>query len=86
MPNKKSAVKALRQSKKNNDYNRSVKRTIKEALKDVRAAIEKKEATATEKLRNVQKVLDTAVSKKVIKKNKASRLNSRLATMAKSKK
>ena len=78
MPNKKSAVKALRQSVKRAVRNYKVKRAVKEAIKDSKKLIETKEKQAVDKVKEAVKLLDKAASKKIIKKNAAARKKSRL--------
>jgi len=78
MPNKKSAVKELRKSAKRAIRNYKIKKTIREAIKDSKKLLEAKEKSAIDKVKEAIKVLDKAASKKVIKKNTASRKKSRL--------
>ena len=76
MPNKNSAKKALRQTKKRTVWNAERKTAIKKAIKETLRA-EKKEDKA--KLAKVaQKALDKAAKRGVIKKKAASRKLSRL--------
>ena len=78
MPNKKSAIKALRQSTKKAIRNYKVKKAIKDAVKESKKFIEAKEKSAAEKVKAAIKILDKAAIKKVIKKNSAARKKSRL--------
>lgn len=79
MPIKESGKKALRQSKKRNKINVSVKSKIHENIKNFNALIkEKKEEDAKKLLQACYKLLDKAAKKNIIKKNTASRRKSRL--------
>ena len=62
--------------------NRRVKTTVRSSLKSFMADKEK----SPDKLKAITKVLDKAASKRVIHKNKAARLKSRLARLTKPKK
>lgn len=77
MPNKNSAKKALRQTKKRTIANNTIKKAYKNAVKTVeKGLINKKDIT--EELRLVQKKLGKAVKRGLLKKNTASRKLSRL--------
>ena len=79
MPVKKSAIKALRQSKKRAIHNKKVKDNIAYLLKNARKLIEAKEKSkAKEFIDKVLKALDKAVQKGIMKKNTCSRTKSRL--------
>jgi len=80
MPIKKSAEKALRQSKKRAERNLKHKATINWLRRQFLKAIHgknKKEATSL--YLKIQKAVDKAVQKGVLKKNTASRKKSRFA-------
>lgn len=80
MPITKSAKKALRQSKRRQKRNLAKKEVYKKAIKTYKNLIaEKKLEEAKKQLALVYKTLDKAAKTSAIKKNKASRLNSRLA-------
>jgi len=79
MPNTTSAKKALRQSKSRNTRNKTVKAAYKKVLKEIRKVAPKDPATATAKINTLYKALDKAAKVGVIKKNKASRLKSRVS-------
>ena len=80
MPHTKSAEKSLRQIEKRNTRNRSVKKVVKQSLRDADAAIVKGDAALIGTTMNVaNKRLDKAAAHKNIHKNKANRLKSRLA-------
>lgn len=79
----KDVFKRHRQSLKRRERNRSVRSRIKTLIKKVRQAIEMKDQTqVSAQLREVNKALDHAVSKGVLKRNTASRWMSRLAQSA----
>lgn len=80
MPITKSAKKALRQNVTRRERNVARKETYKKEVKDFRKLLlVKKTEEAATKLKTVFKALDKAAKTNVIKKNKASRLKSRLA-------
>jgi small subunit ribosomal protein S20 len=80
MPIKHAAIKHQRQTKKRTAKNRLDKASVKNVVKSVRKAIGLKDKTkAAEALRKAVKALDQSAQKKVITKNKAARLKSRLA-------
>jgi len=79
-PKGRSALKALRASKRKRAYNLRTKRKYKEVIKRIRKAIiSKNKDLALEALPEAYRQLDYAAKKKVIHKNKASRIKSRLA-------
>ncbi|MEK9130450.1 MAG: 30S ribosomal protein S20 [Patescibacteria group bacterium] len=79
MPIKKSAIKALRQSKKRQIRNKEVKKNLKETMKKTQKAITaSKKEDAQKLIRESQKALDKAAQKKIIKKNTAARKKSRM--------
>jgi len=76
---KHAAAKAIRKSAKNHAFNLKVKGEFKDLLKEARKLIvAKKEKEAAKAVQAACKSLDKAARKKVIKKNTASRLKSRL--------
>ncbi len=80
MPITSSAKKALRQNVVRRVRNTKRKDTYKKEVKDFRLLVSSKKLDdAKAKLASVFKALDKAAKTKVIKKNKASRLKSRLA-------
>jgi len=80
MANLKSSLKDIRRIKKRNVVNSRLKKRIKRASKAFLGCIKEKDKEGAEKLHaNVQKVLDKAAKKGVIKKGTASRKKSRLA-------
>ncbi len=81
MPITKSAKKALRQSFRKQAQNMRRKNAFRNAIKEFRKAVlEKQFDKAKELLPKVYKSLDKAAKTNTIKKNKASRLKSRLTT------
>jgi small subunit ribosomal protein S20 len=76
---KHAAAKAIRKSAKNRAFNLKAKAEFKNLLKDARKAIAaKKEKEAKTAIQAACKSLDKAARKRVIKKNTAARLKSRL--------
>jgi small subunit ribosomal protein S20 len=79
LANHKSALKRDRQGKKNNLRNKAVKTNLKKGIKNLRAAIAKKDKKqSSAALKDVTVKLDKAVTKNVLHKNNASRKISRL--------
>ena len=82
MPNIKSAIKRVNVNNKKNAENRAVKSQIKTITKKFEAAVAQKDVeNATALLSKAVSTLDSAVSKKVIHKNTASRRKARLAKL-----
>jgi len=80
MPNTKSAKKALRQNVRHRARNLAKQKQVKTIIKTFRRTAEGEDlATAAEQLKAVYKTLDKAAKTKVITKNKAGRLKSKLA-------
>jgi small subunit ribosomal protein S20 len=77
MANHKSALKRIRQNEVERVSNRYKARTMRNALKKFRALKEK--GTASESLPKMVEMIDKLACKKVIHKNKASNLKSKLA-------
>jgi small subunit ribosomal protein S20 len=76
---KHAAAKAIRKSAKNRAFNLKVKKEFKELVKEARKLIvAKKAAEAKKAVLAASKSLDKASRKKVITKNTAARLKSRL--------
>jgi len=79
MANKKSAEKALKQSKKRALLNFKVKRDIKSLTKSaVKAVITKSDEDATKYSVAAIKTIDKAIQKKILKKNTGARKKSAL--------
>jgi len=77
MANHKSALKRIRQTKSRNLRNRYYAKTMRNAVRKLRAMTDATEAA--EKYQKVTSMLDKLSSKNVISKNKASNLKSKLA-------
>ena len=77
MANHKSAVKRIRQSKKRQLHNKYYAKTMRNAVRKLRAMTNKEEASAL--YPKVQKMLDKLAKTNIIHKNKASNLKSGLA-------
>ena len=74
MANHKSALKRIRQAEKKRLHNRYYAKTMRNALRKLRASKEK--AEATEMLPKVRKMLDKLAKTNIIHKNKAANLKS----------
>lgn len=84
MPNTKSAKKRLRQNLDRRTRNRATKATLKTLVKKVRASIEEGNAPqAEEHYRTAVKRLDKAAAHRVIHRNAAARVKSRLTAAIK---
>ncbi len=79
MPKKASAKKAHRQSVKRNELNSAKAKVLKHVIKECRKSADSGSAEKTECLSKAYKALDKAAKTNLIKKNKASRLKSRLS-------
>ena len=78
MPNTKTAKKALRQNAKRRATNAKNKKSLREAIKGFKKLAEADKEKAKKELSAIYKKLDKSAKTKLIKKNKASRLKSRL--------
>ena len=77
MANHKSSEKRIRQTKTRNEHNRYYAKTMRNAVRKLRAMTDKEEA---EKLYpSVQKMLDKLAKTNIIHKNKAANLKSSLS-------
>ncbi|MFH1519239.1 MAG: 30S ribosomal protein S20 [Candidatus Omnitrophota bacterium] len=84
MPQRRTAKKALRQTKKRKQKNLRVKQTIKTAIKKLKKVLDSTDTSAKQKaLTDVYKVLDKAATKNIIHRNKAARKKNRLAKLLK---
>ena len=83
MPNVKSAEKRMRTNKLREERNRSKRSRLRSAVKNVRTA-EGAEATETN-YQAAKSLLDRAAARRLIHPNKAARLKSQLAGIAKEK-
>lgn len=77
MPQHKSAEKRMKTNDRDKNKNRAVRGDIRRATKDLKAVLNTEKAE--EQLRTVHSVLDKAVKKGVIPKNRANRRKSRSA-------
>ena len=82
MANHKSALKRVRSDEKKHDRNRYQHKTTRNAIRNMRASTDAKEAAAT--LPKVSSMLDKLAKTNVIHKNKASNLKSSLSVYASS--
>ena len=84
MANIKSSKKAIKVIAKKTEANHDFKVRVRNTIKECEKAIAAKDvAAATEAVKKVQKSIDKAVSKGVMKKNTADREKSRLNTKVK---
>lgn len=84
MANIKSSKKAIKQIAKRTDNNHELKATVKNNIKNCEKAISSGDkAKAKELVNTVQKNIDRATSKGLIKKNTADRQKSRLSKKVK---
>ncbi|KKP68933.1 30S ribosomal protein S20 [candidate division CPR3 bacterium GWF2_35_18] len=80
MPVTKTATRALRKSKNKETRNKIVRGKIKDVIRKLKKGIEgKSKIDLNESLKQAYKTLDKAAKERVIDKNKASRLKSRLS-------
>lgn len=80
MPITKSAIKALRQSGRRHARNLAKSNAYKKILKEIKKlTLTGKQADAQKLLSGLYKAVDKAAKTHVIKKNKASRIKSRIA-------
>ncbi len=77
MANHKSSIKRIRQTEKRRLHNRYYAKTMRNAVRKLRATTDK--AAATEMFPKVAKMLDKLAKKHVIHANKAGNLKSKLA-------
>ena len=77
MANHKSSLKRIRQDKKKNLHNRYYAKTMRNAVRKLRAMADKEEAVKM--YPSVQKILDKLAKTNLIHKNKAANIKSSLA-------
>ena len=77
MANHKSSLKIIRQTKTRNEHNRYYAKTMRNAVRKLRAMTDKEEAQKLYPA--VQKMLDKLAKNNIIHKNKAANLKSSLA-------
>ncbi len=82
MANIKSAQKQNRKMIKNRARNRAAMGSLRTAVKAARTAVDAKAANAQELVKKAVSVIDSAVTKGIVKRQTASRYVSRLATRA----
>ena len=80
MANIKSAQKQNRKMIKNRARNRAAMASLRTAVKKARAAVDAKAKEATDLVRAAVSIVDSAVSKGILKRGTASRYVSRLST------
>lgn len=84
MPNIQSAKKRLKQSIIRNERNRSAKKALRTECKKVLAAVKAGSVeTAETELRTATKMVDKTAAKRVIHRNAAARIKSRLSAKVK---
>lgn len=84
MANSAQARKRARQAAKANSHNSALRSKFRTAIKAVRKAIEAgDQAKAAELFKAATKTIDTIADKKIVHKNKAARIKSRLAAAVK---
>ena len=76
MANHKSSLKRIRQTKTRNEHNRYYAKTMRNAVRKLRATTDKDEATKL--YPSIQKMLDKLAKINIIHKNKAANLKSSL--------
>lgn len=82
MPQRRSAIKALRQSHKKQMHNLDIKSDLRRTIKDFLATVQAKDKKEAEnKLKLVYKKFDKATKRHVLNKNTASRRKSRFAKL-----
>ena len=79
MPNTRTATRALRKSERKKYANLNKKRNLKAVIKDVKKSLGGEKDVLQTKLSLAYKKIDKAAKTNLIKKNKASRIKSRLA-------
>jgi small subunit ribosomal protein S20 len=77
MANHKSSLKRIRQDRKKNLHNKYYAKTMRNAVRKLRAVTDKQEAA--EQYPKVQQMLDKLAKKNVIHKNKAANIKSSLS-------
>jgi small subunit ribosomal protein S20 len=77
MANHKSALKRIRQNEKRRVHNRYYAKTVRNAVKKFRALTDQKEAA--EQMPKLYSMIDKLAKKKIIHKNKAGNLKSKIS-------
>jgi len=86
MPNLKTAKKNLRKAQKRTIMNKKYKNRIDYLIKKIKKGLKDGVKNLQELLINFYKVVDKAAKEKVIHKNKANRIKSKIAKLIKNKK
>ena len=86
MPNLKTAKKNLRKTKKRTALNKQYKNKIDYLIRKIKNGVKEEAKNLQELLKNLYKAVDKAAKEKVIHKNKASRIKSKMAKLIKNKK
>ena len=86
MPNLKTAKKNLRKTKKRTALNKQHKNKIDYLIRKIKNGVKEEAKNLQELLKNLYKAVDKAAKEKVIHKNKASRIKSKMAKLIKNKK
>jgi small subunit ribosomal protein S20 len=86
MPNLKTAKKNLRKTKKRTALNKQYKNKIDYLIRKIKKGVKEGAKNLQELLKNLYKAVDKAAKEKVIHKNKASRIKSKMAKLIKNKK
>ena len=86
MPNLKTAKKNLRKTKKRTALNKQYKNKIDYLIRKIKNGVKEGAKNLQELLKNLYKAVDKASKEKVIHKNKASRIKSKMAKLIKNKK
>ena len=81
MASHESALKAHRQNLKRREHNRQLRTRLRNALRDIRSAIDSEDPTKVkDALRSTISLVDKMAAKKLIHRNTAGRYKSRLAS------
>jgi len=82
MPNLKTAKKNLRKSKKRATANKEYKKKIDFLFKKIKKEVKAKGKNVKEMIKEFYQVVDKTAKRKIIHKNKAARLKSRVTKLA----
>lgn len=82
MPQRRSAIKALRQTEKKHLHNQDIKTALKKTVKSFLSVVKSGDSDAAkESLKNVYKKIDKAAKVKLLNKNTAARKKSRFSRL-----